>query len=141
MDEPTQAFASPDLAKRIRADGVWAMTRCGWSEAERAVRPMRVVVLDVDAQDVFELSAACDQEPVEAVAADCSDPAFGECVELKEPRAAGLGLLRLSIGCRPAFLRRWRLLNTVPLTGSPQWDSSGTSSRAGSSSHRRKGSS
>jgi hypothetical protein len=30
------------------------------------------------------------------------------------------------LGCRPAFLRRWRLLNAVPLSRSPQWDSSGT---------------
>ena len=33
------------------------------------MRPMRVVVVDVDAKDTFKLSAAADQEPVEAVAA------------------------------------------------------------------------
>jgi hypothetical protein len=48
-------------------DEVWAMPGRGWSQAERAMRPMRVVVLDVvlniDAQDALELSAACDQEP------------------------------------------------------------------------------
>lgn len=60
MDESTEAFASPDLAGRVRVDEVEAVTRRGWSQAERAVRPMRVVILDVDAQDVFELSAACD---------------------------------------------------------------------------------
>jgi hypothetical protein len=42
--------------------------------------PMGVVVIDVDAQDALELPAAADQEPVEAVAADGADPAFGERV-------------------------------------------------------------
>jgi hypothetical protein len=83
VDESAEVFASPDLAGRIRADEVEAMTRCGWSQAERAVRPMRVVVLDVDAPDVFELLAACDQEPVEAVAADGADPALGERVRVR----------------------------------------------------------
>jgi hypothetical protein len=41
---------------------------------------MGVVVIDVDAQDALELPAAGDQEPVEAVAADGADPAFGERV-------------------------------------------------------------
>jgi hypothetical protein len=42
-------------------------------------------VVDVDAQDVLELSAACDQEPVEAVAADRSDPVLGERVRVRRP--------------------------------------------------------
>jgi hypothetical protein len=42
--------------------------------------PMGVVVVDVDAQDALELPSAGDQEPVEAVAADGADPAFGERV-------------------------------------------------------------
>ncbi len=41
---------------------------------------MGVVVVDVDAQDALELPAAGDQDPVEAVAADGTDPAFRECV-------------------------------------------------------------
>jgi hypothetical protein len=45
-----------------------------------------VVVVDVDAQDMLELSAACDQEPVEAVAADRSDPAFSERVRIRRPK-------------------------------------------------------
>src|SRR2546429_6631846 len=62
------------------------MTGCGWSQPERPVRPMRVVVLDVDAQDVFELSAACDKEPVEAVPADGADPALGERVRVRRAK-------------------------------------------------------
>jgi hypothetical protein len=44
------------------------------------VRPVGVVVVDVDAQNALKLLAAADQEPVEAVAADGADPAFGERV-------------------------------------------------------------
>ena len=40
-----------------------------WRQPESAVRPVCVVVVDVDAENVLELSPACDQEPVEAVAA------------------------------------------------------------------------
>jgi len=43
-------------------------------------------VVDVDAEDVFELPAAADQEPVEAVAADGADPAFGERVRVRRPK-------------------------------------------------------
>src|SRR5881396_3258435 len=44
------------------------------------MRPVGVVVVDVDAQDALELSAAADQEPVEALASDGADPSFGERV-------------------------------------------------------------
>ena len=49
------------------------------------MRPMGVVVVDVDAEDALELPAAGDQEPVEAVPADRADPAFGERVCLRRP--------------------------------------------------------
>jgi hypothetical protein len=62
------------------------MPGCGWSQAQRAVRSMRVVVVDIDVQDVFELFAACDQAPVEAVPADGADPALGECVRVRRPK-------------------------------------------------------
>jgi len=42
-------------------------------------------MVDVDAEDVLELSPADDQDPVEAVAADGSDPTFGERVRLRRP--------------------------------------------------------
>ena len=41
-----------------------------------ALRPLRVVVLDVGAQDVLEVSAVEDQQPVEAFGADGSDEPF-----------------------------------------------------------------
>src|SRR2546430_17378994 len=48
--------------------------------------PVDVVVVDVDVQDARELPAAGDEEPVEAVAADGADPAFGERVGLRRPK-------------------------------------------------------
>jgi hypothetical protein len=44
-----------------------------------------VVVLDVEAQDMFELFAARDQEPVKAVSANGPNPPFGERVRVWRP--------------------------------------------------------
>src|SRR6266498_4174306 len=62
------------------------MARCRWSQAERAMPPVNVVVVDVGAQDMFELSAAYDQEPVEAVSADGADPTLGERVRVRRAK-------------------------------------------------------
>ncbi len=50
---------------------------------ESAVRAFGVVVLDVDPQDMFEMSAADDQEPVEALVADRADESLREGVRLR----------------------------------------------------------
>jgi hypothetical protein len=50
------------------------------------MRPMAVVVVDVDAEHLLKLSPADDQDPVEAVAADGADPALGERVRLRRPK-------------------------------------------------------
>ena len=70
--------------------------RLRWLELERAVRPVGVVVLDVDAQHALEVAAVEDQQPVEAVAADGADEALGDGVclrcphgRLDDPDAAG----------------------------------------------------
>jgi hypothetical protein len=41
------------------------------------VRPVGVVVVGVDVEDVLEVSAAADQDPVEALASDGPDAALG----------------------------------------------------------------
>src|SRR3954464_8924997 len=63
---------------------MWSWCRCG--QQERAMRPVGVVVVDIDAQDALKLPAAADQEPVEAIAAYRADPAFGERVCLRRPK-------------------------------------------------------
>jgi hypothetical protein len=54
----------------------WWSARVGCSQVERAMRSLSVVVADVDAEDVLELAAAGDQDPVEAFAANAADPAL-----------------------------------------------------------------
>jgi hypothetical protein len=44
---------------------------------ERTVRPMRVVVVGVYAEDVLELAAAEDQHAIEALTPERADPALG----------------------------------------------------------------
>jgi hypothetical protein len=50
------------------------------------MRPVSVVVVDVDEQDALKLSSPRDQKPVEAVAADGADPALGERVRVRRPK-------------------------------------------------------
>src|SRR5512132_713212 len=50
------------------------------------MRPVAVVVVDVDPKHVLELSLADDQDPVEAVAPDRPDPALGERVRSRRAK-------------------------------------------------------
>ena len=83
VDQSAESVASVELVCWFRIDEVWARSWCRWCQSESTVRPVGVVVVDVDAHDMLELSATDDQEPVEAVAADGADPAFGERVRLR----------------------------------------------------------
>jgi hypothetical protein len=47
------------------------------------VGTVRVVVVDVRAERTFDLARACDQEPVEALAADGADETLGDGVLLR----------------------------------------------------------
>jgi hypothetical protein len=49
----------------------------GRHKPEGAERAMLVVMPDIDIQHALEIAAANDQDPVEAIGADRSDPAFG----------------------------------------------------------------
>jgi hypothetical protein len=78
VDEPAEQVAAvhlKSLGRRVRSDGC-AAARVGRSQVECAVRSSVVVVTDVYAEDVFELASAEDQQPVEALPADASDPAL-----------------------------------------------------------------
>jgi hypothetical protein len=52
---------------------------------ERPVRPMFIVMPDVSDENVVEVAAAKDQQPVEAVASEAADPAFGMGARLRRP--------------------------------------------------------
>ena len=64
VDEPAEFVAAPDLASGRswwRRVGVWRL------QGECPVRALGVVVVDVDAEHAFEVSAVEDQQPVEAL--------------------------------------------------------------------------
>src|SRR5439155_25249367 len=69
------------------ADGRW------WSwtlrfrrlELQRTMWPLRVVVIDVDAQHALEVAAIEDQQPVETFRANGSDEALRDGVRLRRP--------------------------------------------------------
>src|SRR4051812_37225056 len=85
VEQSAEEVAPSDV---MRAEG-----RCGrrigsaaairWSQVERSVGTLMVEVADVDAEDVFELAATEDQEPVEALPAHAADPAFGVGVRVR----------------------------------------------------------
>jgi hypothetical protein len=82
MDESPEEFASPDRDRRC--DGVCSLRdRNGRVEVERAVGPVLVVVADIDAKNVFELAAAEDQEPIEALLPRGADPALDVRVRVR----------------------------------------------------------
>jgi len=82
VEQAAETITAPQAIKRNRLIGQrrfayrrWLRER--WALAERAVRPVRVVVRRVDLDDALELAAAEDQQPVEALAAQSADPALG----------------------------------------------------------------
>lgn len=83
--------AAEDVAALDAVDGccVGVAVWLGWSEVERAVRTLSVVAGRVVAKRVFEVAAAEDEEPVEALVSDCSYEPLGVSVRLR--RADGCG--------------------------------------------------
>jgi hypothetical protein len=52
----------------------------GWVLGEGPVRPVGVVVIDVDREDVFEVTAVDDQHPVQQLTVEAAGPAFADRV-------------------------------------------------------------
>jgi hypothetical protein len=79
MHDAPETIAADDVAvgRLLDPDGFGRLKR------ESAVRTFAVVVLDVDAQDVFEMAAADDQEPVETLVADGADESLRVGVRLR----------------------------------------------------------
>jgi hypothetical protein len=77
VQEPAEQIAPTDLtlADDTNAIGIGGRTRR--SEPERPVGPMRVVVLHIDAQDLLQMAASHDQQPVQTLGADRADPPVG----------------------------------------------------------------
>jgi hypothetical protein len=105
VDQAAESVPSLDsvLARWCYEPERWLLGS-GWPESEAAVRPVGVVVLDIDAEDVLEMPAAADQDPVEALASVVGHfqtdplPSVGCWVSFnwRDRRAAGLGVVRCS---------------------------------------------
>ena len=83
MQETAESVASLELLDS--GERGWShrwLGRDGWAAAERSVRALGVVVIDVDAQDAVELARADDQQPVQALGPCGPDEALGVCVGL-----------------------------------------------------------
>src|SRR6266545_188131 len=83
VDEAAESITSVDLPYRWRP--VLALERLRWPELECAVRPLAVVVVDVDAQHAFEVLAVEDQQPVQTLGAHGPEEAFRDRVCLRRP--------------------------------------------------------
>src|SRR5207247_10676062 len=75
VDEAAEPVATADLALRRSLP---SLVEFGWSEFEGAVRPLAVVMVDVDAQHAFEVPAVEGQQPVETLGRHSADEAHGD---------------------------------------------------------------
>ena len=91
VGEAAEAVVPTDLADGRRRRWLPRLRR---EELEGPVRPLRVVVVDEDAQDAFEVAAGHDQRPVKTFDADGSDETLGDGVCLQPARASS------RFGCR-----------------------------------------
>jgi hypothetical protein len=81
VDEPSEEVASLDrttAAHHVRPTP--RIDRRG--QAQSAVGPLPVVVLDVDPEHPLEVPMPEDEHPIKALCPDCSDPSLGEGVGL-----------------------------------------------------------
>jgi len=76
VDEPADDIASADGAGQVGGGG----GRPRWGELEAAMRPGRVVVVEVLGEDRLQVAARENEQVVEAVLGDGADPALGERV-------------------------------------------------------------
>jgi hypothetical protein len=76
VEQAAGAVASAHTALLLADDG-WIGGRIRWLEPERPVWPVGVVVLDVDSEDLLEVAAPEDQQPVQTLGADGADPPLG----------------------------------------------------------------
>src|ERR1017187_2038394 len=81
VDQATEPVASSDADVVLRRRG--GDLAVGWSLAEGPVRPVGVVVIDVFAEGVVEMSPAGDEDAVGALAAGAGDPALADGVRAR----------------------------------------------------------
>src|ERR1035437_2959499 len=86
--------------------GGWGGGGSGGRGAERAVRPMAVVMANELGQHVLKVPAAGDQDPVQALASDGAHEPLGDRVCLRRPgRLIVVAVAQTPGGLTGAFLR------------------------------------
>jgi len=87
VEESAEEFASPHLRRASGRCGrrIHSLAVIRRSQFERAVWALLVEMADVHTEDLLELAAAEDQEPVEAFPAHAPDPALRVCVRVRRP--------------------------------------------------------
>jgi hypothetical protein len=82
VNEAAEPVAAADV---VLGRSFWLRLRLGRAEFERAMRSLAVVVVDVDTEHAFEMTAVQDQQPVQTLGAHGSDEAFRDRVRLRCP--------------------------------------------------------
>jgi hypothetical protein len=85
VEESTEQVASTYGASIILAEVSQPAGRVWWLQPERPVGTVSVVMLDIDPQDLLEVAAADDQQPVQALGTDGAHPALRVGVRLGRP--------------------------------------------------------
>ena len=80
VDEAAEAVMTVNRAADWPLAGARRLRR---AQVERAVRPLTVVVVRVDAKDVLEVAPVQDQQPVEALRADGANESLSDRVRLR----------------------------------------------------------
>ena len=80
MDKTAEPVAAADL---VRRRSFWSLDGFGCPEFEGTMRPLAVVVVDVDAEHAFEVTAVEDQQPVETLGTYGPDEALRDRVCLR----------------------------------------------------------
>jgi hypothetical protein len=82
MQEPTKQVTPLDPTPTEFVNGIRIGRWSRWLKPERPMWPMLVVMLDVDAQNLLQMAASHDQQPVQALSAHRADPALREGVRV-----------------------------------------------------------
>jgi hypothetical protein len=85
MEESAEQVASTHGAAVILGADGRPGQRIWWSQPECPVGTVAVVMLDIDPEDLLQVAAANDQQPVQALGADGPNPALGVGVGLWRP--------------------------------------------------------
>jgi len=91
VEEAAQPVASENADVVVDSRGMGPSVR--WSLAEGPVRPVGVVVIDVFAEDVAEMSSAGDEDAVGALAPAAGDPPLADRVRPRRPDGRSLSVL------------------------------------------------